>query len=234
MLAFDIETTGLSAIQGHKITVICTEDYNTREKKAYEFARGGDDPVKFQELREAVLRDFEDARSLCAFNGHRFDLPFMAAALDIPVAQIQAWKAKTTDILESCRKQYNHTFSLNLLCQHNQIPMKTSSGLEAITMAANGEFDRLREYCEYDVTILNNLYAKRFVLNPRNNAVMDLSKWTLPYVYPAAVDETPIEQAAKQLDAKNALDASRMVRDTSVQDRPVKRVRLELPDLLEG
>ena len=46
MLSFDIETTGLSAISGSKITVICTEDFHTRTKKAYEFARHAGDEQK--------------------------------------------------------------------------------------------------------------------------------------------------------------------------------------------
>ena len=61
MLSFDIETTGLSAINGSKITVICTEDFHTRTKKAYEFARHAGDEQKLKELREEVLRDFEAA-----------------------------------------------------------------------------------------------------------------------------------------------------------------------------
>lgn len=234
MLAFDIETTGLSALNGHKITIICTEDFRTREKKAYEFAREEDDPSKFLDIRDAVVDAFEKAESLCAFNGHRFDLPFMAVALDICPSVIRKWKAKTTDILEHCRSQYQHTFSLNMLCEHNQIPVKISSGLAAIEMAANKEFDRLREYCEYDVTILNNLYEKRFVLNPRNNAIMDLAKWTKAYVYPEAEGESMQENLSLQLDAKNALDQARSVRFRDEEERPNKRVRQALPDLLEG
>ena len=38
MLAFDIETLGLKAGRDD-ITIVCTEDYFTGEKKAYEFAR---------------------------------------------------------------------------------------------------------------------------------------------------------------------------------------------------
>tara|TARA_B100001758_G_scaffold247962_1_gene269301 strand:+ start:32924 stop:33649 length:726 start_codon:yes stop_codon:yes gene_type:complete len=240
MLAFDIETTGLSALDGHVITVICTEDFGTRAKKAYEFARFQDDPVVFHELRDCILEDFEKAPTLCAFNGHRFDLPFMAVALDIPVETVMRWKAKMSDIFEVCKKKWQHTFSLNLLCEANKIPVKISSGLHAVQMAADGKFDALREYCEYDVSILNMLYEKRFILNPRNNAMMDLAEITgitLDYVYPEASQQTSKEKCLLAQDAYNKLRAPSPLSDGDMEAQvlytPVKRQRMELVDLLE-
>ena len=193
MLSFDIETTGLHARQGDKITVICTECFHTREKRAYEFAKHTHDADKLEQLRNDVIQAFDKAPSLCAFNGIKFDLPFMAIALKLPYDTVKAWKAKTSDILESSIEVYMHTFSLNLLCEKNEIPVKISTGLAAIKMAADGEYDNLREYCEADVTILNNLYAKRWIVNPRNNAVMDLAKWTFDGMYPNATLEDPAD-----------------------------------------
>ena len=241
MLSFDIETTGLSAINGCKITVICTEDFHTRTKKAYEFARHAGDEQKLKELREEVLRDFEAAESLCAFNGAKFDLPFMAVALDISYEQVRRWHDKLTDIFQFCKDKYLHTFSLNKLCEANMIPVKISSGLAAIKMAADGNFAELLEYCQYDVSILNILYQKRHIMNPRNNAMMDLALWTKPYVYPHAAEETPLQKAKMALDAENALMAARRVGkncttdslDTDTQPAPAKRARLELHEMLE-
>tara|TARA_B100001540_G_scaffold317699_1_gene352238 strand:+ start:3214 stop:3930 length:717 start_codon:yes stop_codon:yes gene_type:complete len=238
MLAFDIETTGLSALDGHVITIICTEDFATRRKKAYEFARVQEDPEKFQALRDSVVSDFEQARALCAFNGHRFDLPFMAVALDLPVETVMRWKAKTSDVFEACKTRWQHTFSLNLLCEANKIPVKISSGLAAIQMAADREFNSLREYCEYDVSILNLLYEKRFILNPRNNAMMDLSQITevpLEYIYPEAAGQTSAEKCWLAQEAYNQLKGSSSPSEKPAEaPNPVKRQRMELPDLLEG
>ena len=138
MLSFDIETTGLYAQRGDKITVICTEDFDTRKKQAYEFARYADDPDKCEQMVQDIVKAFDNASSLCAFNGIKFDLPFMAVALKLPYDTVRAWKAKTNDILQTCREVYMHTFSLNLLCEKNQIPIKISTGLPAIKMAADG------------------------------------------------------------------------------------------------
>ena len=38
MLAFDIETTGLDR-ERCEVTVVCTEDFHTGERRAYEFGR---------------------------------------------------------------------------------------------------------------------------------------------------------------------------------------------------
>ena len=247
MLSFDIETEGLHARQGHKITVICTECFHTREKRAYEFAKHAHDADKLAQLREDVITAFDAAPSLCAFNGIKFDLPFMAIALKLPYDTVKRWKSKTSDILESCREVYMHTFSLNLLCEKNEIPIKISTGLAAIKMAADGEYDNLREYCEADVTILNNLYAKRYILNPRNNAVMDLAKWTFDGMYPfATVEDTAnpdtIAKAAEAMvNTKHKLDRlgyanhKRMKLTADLPEPTHDKPEVpHMPDLIEG
>lgn len=215
--------------------MICTEDYATGEKKCYEFARVNDDLAAIAVLRDEVIAAFDSAPSLCAFNGHRFDIPFIAVSLDIPLPTITAWKKKTTDIFEFCKTKYQHTFSLNKICEANDIPVKISSGLEAVKMAADGRFDALRSYCEYDVSILNILYRKRFVLNPRNNVIMDLAEWTEPYVFPEAKNESPMEKMRMMLDAENSIMQARAEKRKQLpKPAPSKRARLELPDMLEG
>ena len=61
--------------------------------------------------------------------------------------------------------------------------MKISTGTAAIVMARNEEWEPLKEYCEMDVTILNNLFRRRHLLNPRNNAMMDLSFIAIDRLY---------------------------------------------------
>ena len=74
MLAFDIETKGLDAGK-HDVTVVCTQNFYTNERKAYEFAKvKANDPHSLYDLREELIADFDKAESLCAFNGVRFDI----------------------------------------------------------------------------------------------------------------------------------------------------------------
>lgn len=74
MLAFDIETTGLS--DSDTVTAACVYDPARSIKETFLFSRGYDsprtssDPARFLQL-------LDDADVLCAFNGARFDIPFI-------------------------------------------------------------------------------------------------------------------------------------------------------------
>lgn len=183
MLAFDIETLGLDP-RYHDVTCICAEDFHTGQRYAFEYARvRKEDPEKLAGLTAALIELLDEASSLCAFNGIRFDLPFMETALEIPKETVAAWKLKTSDILEKCREEYRHTFKLDLLCECNEVPTKSSSGLQAIAWAKEERWEDLKAYCEMDVHILCELYRKRVLVNPRTKAKMDLIKWTHKDVY---------------------------------------------------
>ena len=183
MLAFDIETFGLHPKQS-KISVICTECIFTGKQRTFEFARhdaevGGICPLMVAELIETL----DEAVSLSAFNGVRFDLPFMQTALGLSEATVRPWVLKTTDILECCRLVHKHTFKLDLLCETNGLPMKSGTGLFAITLAREARWQELNSYCADDVSILCNLHRKRHLLNPRTQQKMDLAAWSHPLLY---------------------------------------------------
>ena len=134
-------------------------------------------------MTEALVRQFDNASSLCAFNGIRFDIPFMHIALNLTIETTTDWVLKTTDILECSRLLHNKTFKLDLLCEHNGLPMKSASGLAAIAMANEGRFNELRDYCADDVSILCDLYRKRHIKNPRTNQSIDLAEWSHEDLY---------------------------------------------------
>ena len=179
MLCFDIETTGLDATKC-RVTVVCVEDFVTGDKQCFEFARY---PERFDELRDSLGLVLDEARSLCGFNAVRFDIPFLVTALKYSNARRIEWSMKTSDILEHSRHIFKSTFSLNLLCQSNDIPVKISDGCQAIKMAANGEWDDLNEYCAMDVSILCDMYRKRLVKHPRNSRIMDLQDFCRKGIY---------------------------------------------------
>ena len=107
MLVFDIETTGLDP-RDSKVTVVCTQDFESGEKRAYEFARY---PEATEDLKRQMVEAFDEAKSLSAFNGVRFDLPFLQQALCLPSDTVLKWVCKTNDILENSRLLKNQTFS---------------------------------------------------------------------------------------------------------------------------
>jgi len=202
MLAFDIETMGLEP-RRHAVTVVCTEDFRSGAKKSYEFARvraehmqalefaritmldedaadAAEAQAQYDSLVLELVQDFEEATSLCAFNGVRFDLPFLMVAFGIDNATVTRWVLKTSDILECSRLVHGNTFSLNLLCQENGLDMKISSGLAAVEMARIGQWDRLSAYCADDVSILCRLYRLAVIKNPRSGRPMQLHDWCQP------------------------------------------------------
>ena len=212
MLAFDIETTGLDPAIS-VVTVVCTKDFRTGERRAYEFGRvRAGEPQSEALLREDLIRAFDEADSLCAFNGVRFDIPFLHAALKLSETTTAAWLLKTTDILEAARLGLfgpAHTFSLNLLCQHNQVPVKSGSGLQAIQFAHAGQWDALLSYCADDVRILCDLYRRQQLNNPRFHGVIDLRKIAPASVYPECTEESSetlflLCQAESRLKAQEA------------------------------
>jgi hypothetical protein len=191
MLALDIETTGLDPASS-VVTVVCTQDFHTGERRAYEFGRvGASEPQNLPLLRKELIEAFDAAELLCAFNGVRFDIPFLHSALKLSEATTADWLLKTTDILEAARLGLfgpTHTFSLNLLCQHNQVPVKSGSGLQAIHFAKEGRWDALLSYCADDVRILCDLYRRRLLNNPRLHSVIDLREIAPQSIYPACTE----------------------------------------------
>lgn len=180
MLAFDIETTGLNM---KKDTVTVVALYGT--------VAADDDPVDMvlnfardgKEAHRVVLLDLMGrAHSLCAFNGVRFDIPFLMSALDIPSEVCSAWVAKLCDPFEvsdhpptcppdtptltsPCLPQkmkllYDTTMSLNRLLGHFHMETKCASGAEAVVMASEKRWPELELYCRQD-TVLTHKVALR-------------------------------------------------------------------------
>jgi len=184
MLVFDIETMGLDA-RKHAVTVVSTEDFASGARVNYEFARvRAESPHLIPALLEEMVQAFEEATSLCAFNGVRFDIPFLATSFSLDPGTVARWVLKTSDILESSRLLHGSTFSLDLLCKTNGLPTKISNGLQAIVMAGERRWQDLREYCADDVAILCRLYCMKNLVHPRSQKNIDLQEWAHKDCYP--------------------------------------------------
>jgi hypothetical protein len=181
MIVFDIETTGLN--NSDKVTVICTEDFESGRKQVYNFGKAACETDR-QHLIDALTRDFDAATSLCAYNGIRFDLPFMQKDLKIPADKITQWVLKTSDILEQLRLRESTMCKLDHLCDINNIAMKSSDGCAAVRMAREGQWDKLEDYCANDVHILCELYRKRTLNHPhKKGAYIDLQAYACDGFY---------------------------------------------------
>lgn len=155
LLAFDIETTGLDPSQCH-VTAACVygldslgnpiqQTFLFKGIQAYTQA-DLDSAERFMALLDASPR-------LCAFNGIRFDIPFLHTAWRVPARRAERWILKTFDIFEACKLAVNTTFSLNALLAANGLESKSGTGSHAITLATTGQWEELGAYCMQDTRL---------------------------------------------------------------------------------
>lgn len=142
-----------------------------------------------QALTDALVAAFDAATSLCAFNGVRFDIPFLHR-LQIPPTKLVAWSLKCTDLLEQFRLRRMGTCSLNELAAANGVELKSSDGRAAIGMAERGEWQKLSDYCAQDVAILCQMHDRRFLVHPRSRQLMDVKDYSHPDLYSDSVAAT--------------------------------------------
>ncbi len=117
MIAFDIETMGLDP-DTHRITAACLYGAMDGPRPGQRVIRNAgapsthvvrtfvftnEDPEVDLALREEFMAHLDSARSLCAFNGILFDIPFLQRAWDIPHVRVEAWVVKTFDLYEACK-----------------------------------------------------------------------------------------------------------------------------------
>lgn len=143
MLAVDIETTGLDP-RVDDVTCACAFDPDGGVARAFVFGRDG------AAAREEFLALLDGAPRLCAFNGARFDLPFLARRWGLGAARVGAWVRKLVDPFEASKLALARTFSLDRLLAANGLAGKTGSGLHAVALARAGRWDELAEYCMHD------------------------------------------------------------------------------------
>lgn len=159
MLAFDIETTGLDPLK-HDITVaaVCNREAGIRE--CYNFIQDG------EKAKKAFIQRLDDAQHLCAFNGARFDLPFIVHRFQVPRHQYEPWFLKLFDYFEVGKLLFDSHFSLNKLLQTNRRNPKTGSGRQAIVWAQEKRFKELMEYCQDDADLTYDISVAEQVSLP--------------------------------------------------------------------
>ena len=153
VMSFDIETTGLDP-QVCSVTCACAYAPEAGLKETF----FGPDIPKLLDLMDR-------AHTLCAFNGARFDIPFLQTRCEIECSlvgvgpqargrrygiddrRVGLWVLKLLDVYEGTHKAFGGAFPLNRLLQANGMESKTGTGGEAIELARAGRWEELGEYC---------------------------------------------------------------------------------------
>ena len=161
MIAFDIETTGLDA-SSCRVTAACVFGPGVEET----FIFKGEDPTADAALRDRFVSILDSAPRLCAFNGIRFDIPFLYKAWGLSLDRVECWVLKTFDVFEACKLASNATFSLNRLLASNGLESKSGTGCHAITLAQTKQWDALGAYCMQDTRLTYQVSCQRLIALP--------------------------------------------------------------------
>ena len=163
VLIIDIETTGLE-LQTHEITVIGTILYDPVKKIMVNIECFNVIINKIDENTQGMKRVAQilaDCTSIVAFNGNKFDMPFIlkwleeSPSCDIILSGIESKYVDFCAISKIVAKSY---ISLNNVCVLNQIQVcKSANGAQAVIWAREHEWKKLSDYCMQDVFVLLEL-----------------------------------------------------------------------------
>ena len=172
MVAFDIETLGFDP-KTKRITAAAVYDGNGLSKIFVFKGEEGD-----AALRDEFLAILDSAPRLCAFNGVRFDIPYIIKHWGLDPARAHDWVRKTVDVFEASKLGLQQTFKLSQLLSVNDMESKSGSGAEAVLLAEEGRWEELGAYCMQDTRLTYLVTAQMAVILPlhtpaRQRLVMD-------------------------------------------------------------
>lgn len=113
---------------------------------------------------EQMLKAFDDAEVIASYNGLGFDHLVMIKYYQRNTRRYQGHVCKAHDVFARLRDATELWYKLDALLKENQIPTKTANGLLAIEWWANGEREKLQEYCEQ----VRCFFRRRTPLNRTN------------------------------------------------------------------
>ncbi len=154
-VSFDIETTGLRAAEGCRVTCISAKD-----SEGNWFCNASYNEV---ELLNSFLdwlnnKEFD---LLISANGRDFDIPFLlirAFAIGITFFRCAVLIAKKHfDIINDITA---YRISLDNLARLYKFPLKTGNGYTAVNLYNDKRILELKDYCKNDVALTEKIYLK--------------------------------------------------------------------------
>ena len=174
MLTFDLETSGLNPREC-LITCAAVHDPDAEIEQIFYFARLDGEHTKklvpMLDRAEEFMALLDAADRLCAFNGARFDLPFIQHQLRASPERVLGWRLKLHDVFEACKLALNITFPLKALLALNDLPGKTGSGADAIQLALDGDWSNLGEYCLNDTRVTHRVSSLHRIRLPKARGI---------------------------------------------------------------
>ncbi len=147
-IVFDIETSntfrdvGKSDPAALDLSVVCVYDYKTSSYNCF-----------YQDELNKLWKILEDTDMLIGFNSDHFDLPLLNKYFPGDLTQI-----KSLDLLKEIQESVGHRIKLDTIAEATLGEKKIGHGLQAIEWWANGEYEKVAEYCKQDVKVTKEIY----------------------------------------------------------------------------
>lgn len=132
-------------------------------RKIVEWRDDEDGSAPYQSPFQALLRSFDSADVIVAYNGCDFDMPALHkyyGTTGAGSARYMAHRAKIHDPFVRIRSIIDNWPKLDDLLKLNDIPPKIGDGKLAIRLWEQNRRDELARYCAYDVEALLRLVVK--------------------------------------------------------------------------
>ena len=147
-IVFDIETSntfkdvGSSDPSALDLSVVCIYDYETDKYTCY-----------FQDELSDLWKIIEKTDLIIGFNSDHFDLPLLNKYFPGDLLQIPS-----LDILKKVQESLGRRLKLDSLAEATLGEKKSGHGLQAITWWADGERQKVADYCKQDVKVTKDIY----------------------------------------------------------------------------
>ena len=132
---------------------------------------GGNAPTHMREL----LRWFDRAREIVAYNGRRFDMEVMRREYGGDMDRWRRHVAKLRDPMEAVQREHGRRLRLSTLLRMNVKQSKQGAGGDAPRMWREGKWRGLEVYCRQDVRVLAALVLQATVRLPGRGSTAGMS-----------------------------------------------------------
>jgi DEAD/DEAH box helicase domain-containing protein len=188
-ITFDIETKAASAVRGRldvnelELTVVGVHDSESGEYTSY-----------FKDELPRLWPIMERADMLIGYNSDSFDIPLLNRYYPGDLSKI-----RSLDLMVEVQKVLGRRLRLDSLARATLGRGKTGDGLKAVDWWAEGEYEKVREYCIEDVRLTRELYeyamkhgaVKYKDLNQNREVKLDVSAWDKELPAPAMTHTLP-------------------------------------------
>ena len=191
VVIFDLETQKSAADVGgwgniHLMELAVAVVYDSVEKKYIRY---------WESDADALIEKLLSADLVVGFNQVRFDYGVLKLYTKKDLPRL----VKSFDIMLDVWDKLGHRLSLNHLAQATLKKSKTADGLQSLVWWANGERDKVADYCEADVRVTKELFEygltnQRMVYKHRSGDAVEIKlDWELDRI---------IKDAAKKVTPK--------------------------------